>query len=38
MYGIKETKIWTISIGHWGCIQVNDIDDYTIVKFRVHIF
>lgn len=30
--------IWTMSFSHWGCIQVDEIDDYLFSKFRLHIF
>lgn len=30
--------IWTMSFSHWGCIQVEEIDDYMFRKFRIHIF
>lgn len=47
-YDIKECAIkiqprmakmiWTMSFSHWGCIQVDYIDDYMFGKFRLHIF
>jgi hypothetical protein len=30
--------IWTVSLSHWGCIQVFEFDDYMFRKFRLHIF
>lgn len=30
--------IWTMSFSHWGCIEVDYIDDYMFSKFRMHIF
>lgn len=30
--------IWTVSFSHWGCIQVEYIDDYMFSKFRMHLF
>ena len=30
--------IWTVSFSHWGCIQVEYIDDYMFSNFRMHLF
>ena len=48
MYDIKATAIkvqpamarmiWTMSFSHWGCCQIEYIDDYMFPKFRMHIF
>ena len=48
MYDIKKVAIrvqpamakmiWTMIFSHWGCIQVEEINDYMFRKFRMHIF
>jgi len=29
---------WTMSFSHWGCIQIEEVDDYMFSMFRLHIF
>jgi len=30
--------IWTMSFSHWGCCQVEEINDFMFRAFRMHIF